>query len=124
MKFKLLNSIIQPKTLLAIFVCSAVFLPHQALGEELRIVDAKGLVHFLSTMNGAVAVSVKVSQGTERCVLKHLDGVSSDLSSIPNQNGECVMSQVTFGTWQLQVIGAHGELPNGIKGVQLVRGTK
>ena len=79
-----------------------------AHADEIRVVDARGLVRAVKISRGAVRVVVtlegdKGASPRGECVATNVDGLSAENRVQVSAKGECLFSDVTGGSWQIVV---------------------
>jgi hypothetical protein len=96
------------------FVVSALLLAVGLLcaaaahADEIRVVDARGLVRAVKISRGAVRIVVTLEGAMAasprgECVATNVDGLSAEKRVQVSAKGECVFSDVTGGSWQIVV---------------------
>jgi hypothetical protein len=80
----------------------------QVVADEVRIVDARGLVRAVRISRGSVRVVVTLESGEKKtvageCVATNVDGLSAEKRAPISQRSECVFLGIGGGSWQIAV---------------------
>jgi len=94
-----------------VLVCGAISLCMtlgSARADEVRVVDARGLVRAVKISRGSVRVVVTVEAAGKaapvgECVATNVDGLAAEKRAALTPKGECVFSDVGGGSWQIGV---------------------
>jgi hypothetical protein len=88
----------------------SVFYPSQVFAQEMRIVDAHGLVRAVRATKGVAGRIVVTLDLLDKpppkgeCVANNVDGLASEKRvSVSAVKGECVFMDVAPGSWQITV---------------------
>jgi hypothetical protein len=77
--------------------------------EEIRVVDAGGLVRAVKVVRGNTRIVVTLNSPTAgECVATNVDGLAVERRVSVSPRGECVFADVAVGSWQVQVPGNVG----------------
>lgn len=102
------RSTLRPSLVAAVVAVVGFLFVAVAQADEIRVVDARGLVRAVKISRGAVRVVVTlegVPAGSVRgeCIATNVDGLSAEKRVQVSGKGECVFSDITGGSWQILV---------------------